>query len=260
MSQSVNNLFQSAQTMGLLSGQSVQALTGITDIGAQIQAGLGIPADQIQASEVTLVSLMPDDSGSIRMAGNAHLVRDGHNLTVEALRGTKQEKGTLLLTRYLNGFVLNDYQPVDQAQLMDPNNYNPNLGTPLYDQTIVLLGTVLAKTQDYLDNGLPTRSITVIITDGADCSSRKQAKDVAPIVRDMLRAENHIIAGIGIDDGSTDFRKVFQDMGFLDEWILTPKTKEELRKAFMLVSQSAVRASQGAGSFSQTAMGGFGTP
>jgi hypothetical protein len=100
---------------------------------------------------------------------------------------------------------------------MDAKNYTPNQGTPLYDQTVVLLGTVLAKSQEFSDNGVPVRTVTLIITDGDDCHSmRHGAKDVAAIAKDMLRMENHIIAAMGIDDGSTDFRKVFQDIGIRD--------------------------------------------
>jgi hypothetical protein len=129
---------------------------------------------------------------------------------------------------------------------MDRQNYQPNKGTPLYDQTVVLLGTVLAKAQDFADNGVPVRTVTLIITDGADCHSlRSQAKDVSLIVKDMLKAENHIIAGMGIDDGSTDFRRVFQEMGISDRWMLTPSNSEtEIRQAFQVFSQSAVRVSQ----------------
>jgi activator of 2-hydroxyglutaryl-CoA dehydratase len=76
-----------------------------------------------------------------------------------------------------------------------------------------------------------------------------------------MSSETNIIAAIGIDDGSTNFEEVFTEMGIPKQWILTPKnTPSEIRQAFALASQSAVRASQGAASFSQTAMGGFGTP
>ena len=71
--------------------------------------------------------------------------------------------------------------------------------------------------------------------------------------------EDHIIAAMGIDDGRTDFRKVFREMGIPDQWILTPgNTPAEIRKAFRVFSSSAVRASQSGASFSQMAAGGFG--
>lgn len=253
----VNQLFQTAHSEGVLSPASLQTLT-VVDLGAQIQAGLGITVDDVQSSEVVLVTVMPDDSGSIQFAGNAQAVRDGHNLVLDALVASKQRDNVLTHTRYLNGHVLYPYCPLDRAVRMDKRNYDPNQGTPLYDQAVVLLGTVLAKAQQFADNGVPTRTVTLLITDGADAhSTRFGAKDVAALVRDMRRAESHIVAAMGIDDGSTDFRQVFSAMGIDDRWILSPRNSQaEIRRAFEVFSQSAIRAAQGSVSFSQTVMGG----
>jgi hypothetical protein len=258
----VGSLFGGAHEDGELSAQALQALTVAADIGAQIQAGLGVAPDDVPASQVVLVTMMPDDSGSIRFGGNAQRVRDGHNLVIEALKRSKQKDEILAHTRYLNGFVLYPYRRVDEAVVMDAHNYDPNLGTPLYDQTAVLLGTVLAKTRQFEDGGVPVRTVTLILTDGADEGSVRQTpKTVRAIVEDMLRQEKHIVAAMGIDDGSTDFRKVFLEMGIPDRWILTPgNSDQEIRRAFQTFSQSAVKASQGAGRFSKTALGGFGAP
>lgn len=100
--------------------------------------------------------------------------------------------------------------------------------------------------------------MTLLITDGADVSSsRAGAQHVAALVKDMLAAETHIVAAMGIDDGSTDFPRVFREMGIPEEWILTPRnTAGEVRKAFQVFSQSAVRASQTA-AFGTPALGGF---
>ncbi|GAC1463893.1 MAG: hypothetical protein NVS2B14_12650 [Chamaesiphon sp.] len=257
----LNNLFQTAQEEGLLSQASLQALN-VVDIGAQIQAGLGVHVDDVTASEVVLVTIMPDDSGSISCCGNTQAVRDGHNAVLDALFASKQEDNILVHTRYLNGHVLYPYCTLGQAVRMDAGNYQPNLGTPLYDQTVVLLGTVFAKSQEFADNGVPVRTVTLLITDGSDQHSvRASAKTVKAIVKDMLMAENHIIAAMGINDGSTNFHQVFREMGIQDKWILTTgNTHEEIRKAFQVFSQSAVRASLGAASFSQSALGGFGSP
>jgi hypothetical protein len=254
----INDLFQSAHDDGLLSTASLQILD-VNDIGAQIQAGLGIAIDDVNSSEVVLVTVMPDDSGSIRFGGNAQAVRGGHNAILDALSQCQQQDSILIHNRYLNGYVLYPYCPLSQAVRMTPQNYDPNEGTPLYDQTVILLGTVLAKAQEFADNGVPVRTITLIITDGGDCHSvRHDASSVASIVKDMLRMENHIIAGMGIDDGSTDFRGVFKNMGIRDEWILTPGNSEsEIRKAFQVFSQSAIRVSQSAGNLGS--LGGFGS-
>jgi len=259
-SKNMNELFEEAQDEGLLSPDSAQVLT-VHDIGAQIQAGLGVNVDDVQASEVVLVTLMPDDSGSIRFAGNAQAVRDGHNRVLAALKDSKQADDILIHTRYLNGGVLYPYCSLDQALEMDSSNYDPNLGTPLYDQAVVMLGTVLAKTKEFSDNGVPVRTVSLVLTDGSDQhSNRHRPADVATIINDMLMSENHIIAAMGIEDGSTNFQDVFRQMGLRDEWIMTPGNDDsEIRRAFQVFSQSAVRASQGAVSFSKTAMGGFGS-
>ncbi len=239
----VQSLFQSAHEEGILSPQALQALT-VVDLGARIQAGLGIKVDDVVASEVTLVTQMPDDSGSIRFGSNAQAVRDGHNAVLDALGRCRQRDGILTHCRYLNGHVLYPYVPLDQAVRMDSHNYDPNQGTPLYDQTVVLLGTVLAKAQEFADNGVAARTVTLLITDGADQhSTRSTAADVAAICRDMERAECHIVAALGVDDGGTDFRKVFHEMGIRDEWILTVQNSaSDIRRAFQVFSQSAVAA------------------
>jgi hypothetical protein len=256
MTLDINQLFASAQNDGTLSAQSMQVLT-VQDLGANIAAGLGIAIDDVTASEVVLVTLMPDDSGSIRMAKNAQNVRDGHNAVLDSLAASKQKGNIFVHTRYLNGHVLFPYVPLAQAIRMDASNYDPNCGTPLYDQTVVLLGTVLAKSQAFLDAGVNVRSVTLIITDGADVeSTRAKAQDVAKIVRDMGMAERHIVAAMGIDDGSTNFQKVFSEMGIEAKWILTPQNNQkEIRRAFNVFSQSAVSLTQGTG-----AAGGFAAP
>ncbi|WP_041429419.1 hypothetical protein [Synechococcus sp. PCC 7502] len=58
------------------------------------------------------------------------------------------------------------------------------------------------------------------------------------------------------NDGYTDFQQIFKEMGISDRWILTPGNSDsEIRQAFQVFSQSAVRVSQGA-----TGLGGFGNP
>lgn len=247
--QDIQSLFNNAYDEGLLSTTALQALD-VTDLGVQIQAGLGIDVDDVMASEVVLVTVMPDDSASIRYGKNVQAVRGGHNAVLDTLASCPQKDQILIHNRYLNGHVLYPYCFLNRAERMTPQNYNPRLGTPLYDQTLVLLGTVLAKAQEFSDNGVPVRTITLIITDGADAGSqRTTAKDVAAVVRDMLKAENHIVAAMGIDDGyGGNFRQVFRDMGIRDEWILTPgQGDQEIRQAFQLFSQSALQVSQSAG-------------
>jgi hypothetical protein len=249
----VKKLLEDAHGAGTLSAKSLATLD-VVDVGAQIQAGLGVTIDDVAASEVVLLTMMPDDSSSIASAGNTDAVRDGHNFVIDALRHSKQSGEVLAHTRYLNGHVLCPYTALEHAVTMTPANYDPRLGTPLFDQACVVLGTVIAKAQELAQAGIAVRTVTLIITDGGDYgSARCKAADVKAIVADMLAQENHIVAAMGINDGTTDFRKVFQAMGIPDRWILTPgNSATEIRRAFQVFSQSAVRAAQGT-----VALGGF---
>ncbi len=268
----VGGLFQSAEEKGNISKKVVEVLTIVEDLGAKIQEGIGIDVDDVAASEVVLVTQLIDDSGSIRFRGNTQAVRDGHNLVIEeVLKETKGVEGVLAHTRYLNGYVAFDYRPLVQAILLDQNNYNPNGGTPLYDEAIVILGTVLAKAEEFDNNNVPVRTVTLIVTDGDDQGSRFDASDVAVVVKSMLQQEtqNNIIAAMGIDDGTTDYRRVFSEMGILDEWIYTtePESGEtvedhrrRIRRGFQMFSKTASQVTKGgeAASFSQTALGSIG--
>lgn len=262
MSTSNSNLtlLHGAHEDGDISSGSLTALTKIPDIGAIIQQGLGVPIGSVRSSEVILFNILTDDSGSIRMAGNSKPICDGHNQLIKALRESKQQDNIEVINRYLNGTVLYPYTPISMVPEMDSTNYNANGGTPLFDETAKLLATVIAKSQDFKNSGIQVRTITLILTDGDDCHSHiNNAADIKKIVTDMLRGEDHIIAAMGFDNGSCDFKQVFSEMGILDRWSLTAQASpSEIRKAFQVFSQSAVRASQSAAHFSQTNIGGFG--
>ncbi len=259
----VNALLTGAVNEGVLDVKSLNILNAVDDIGARIQAGLGTPADAITASEVILVSMLVDDSGSM-LGPPAQAAITGHNAVIQALMDSKQKSGILISTRLLNGTIISPYTPLDQALALTPKNYLCMGSTPLYDESLLLLGTVLTKAQEFSDNGVPVRTVSLIVTDGADTSSNNTVTRVKPVVKDLLRAENHIVSAMGIGQDPADekmFRDIFEKMGILPQWILTPSNNpSEIRKAFAVFSQSAVRASQNAANFSQTAVGGFGTP
>ena len=257
MSTTALNLLNNAHSEGDLNKTSLQALTAIPDIGATIQQGLGIPADQVRSSEVVLINILVDDSGSMSEDQKDMALKDGYNLLLEALKGSKQQDNIEIYVRYLNGTLLCPYTPLDNAPVMDAGNYSATGGTPLYDETAKLLATVIAKKQEFQDNGIQVRTITLIMTDGKDLHSRtNNERDINNIVSDMLRSEDHIVAAMGFGNG---FRSVFTDMGIQNQWILEESaTASEIRKAFNVFSQSAIRASQSAAAFSQSNLGGFG--
>lgn len=285
---SIDDLFQSAQDDDVIGQDAFDALQ-VIDLGVKIGDALGTPADQFQQGEVVLVAVLIDDSGSIRFCGNTEVVADGHNCVIEALMESKQQDNVLFHSRLLSGQIINPFVSIEQAvklQTGPGGNFNPNQGTPLYDESVAFWGTILAKSQEFSDQGVPVRTISLILTDGSDQHShdfyemeddakmgrwRAPKPGVTALATDLLRQENHIISGMGVADDDddqfqTDFRTVFQRMGIRDEWIVVVKQdgrskdefKSELRKQCQVFSQSAVRASQSAANFSQQAVGGFG--
>ena len=134
-------------------------------MGVKISAGLGVGVDDVQASEVVLLTLLIDDSGSIAGGGNTQTVIDGHKVVIDAVRNSKQEDNVLAHTCYINGTILFEYRLIGSAEVMTSKNFQPHGCTPLYESSIVTLGRVLAKAQEFSDNGVPVRTMTLIMTD-----------------------------------------------------------------------------------------------
>jgi len=254
----LNALFRDAHDEGDLSAASLHTLTLDGDYAAQIQAGLGtLTPDDVPAAEVVLVTLLVDDSASIRGARNEAAIRAGHDTVLDALRGSKQGDGIVVHTTYLSGTVLYPYVRLADASPMDTRSYQATFpSTPLYDRAVAVLGSVIAQARTFRDAGTAVRSITLVLTDGGDNASRHTPQAVRTLVEDLVRQESHLVVGMGIDDGHTDFAGVFREMGIVE--VLTPgNSAAEIRAACQAFSQSAVRVSQSAAAFAQAAGGGF---
>ncbi len=255
----VNELLKGAQADGILSGSSYQTLT-VTDLGHQNTQALGVAIEDTETTESILVATMPDDSGSIRFSGNAQAVRDGHNEMLQTLGASKEADSMLVMCRLLNGDVIYPYSLLADAVEMDSSNYDPDSGTPLYDEAVAFLGVIAAKCQEAADNGNSFRAICLIITDGEDQHSNRHTEDdVRGLVEDLLATEQVVVAAYGVDNGRTNFGDIFDAMGIPKEWQLTTASDpSEMRRAFQLFSKSAIRMSQAApGAVSSTKMGGW---
>lgn len=265
MSQTVNDLFQAAGNDGLLSPQSVHALTNDPDLGANVQRAFNTAIQPVGAPDVMHFAFLIDDSGSIAMHGNTEAIREGYNLVLDAIIKSKQRDNIFLRAQTLNGTTISPFVLVDQAPRLTPSNYDdPRGGTPLYDASFDLLGEVIAESERYRNEySIMTQTVTVLLTDGHDEHSRRHRdpKALRQVIQDLNDTEDHIVAAIGVDDGRTDFRYIFHDqMGIRESWILTPKSDpSEIRRAFRVFSETLVQMSQSAAAFqSQAGFGGFG--
>lgn len=256
----VGSLFAQAAEKGGISTVSAGTLARI-DVANAVQVGLGLPPDAFPGSEAFFCGVLLDDSGSIlEIADGEKSVRSGHNAVLDALGGSQQKEGILVHAATLNRGCVYPFTPLLDAPKLDGTNYQARGGTPLYDLTIVMLGTVLAKQREYANAGVPCRAAVLIVTDGHDEHSRRKAKDVVPLIDDLLRgSESNVVAFMGINDGTTDFHAVAKAMGVRDEWIMTPsKDPKEIRRAFQVFSRASLASSQGAQLSQGASVGGFG--
>lgn len=244
----VKNILDEAVEEGIISQKVLQVI----DINDTVLAGInGTDVDDIQETEVTLVTLIIDDSGSIRFAGLADAIREGQNLLIEAIVNSKQKDNVKIAQWKLGSQseLVHSYIAADKAVRLNKSNYNPNSGTALYDVWAEALASNLVYAQQLKAKGTPVKNIVVIITDGQDEGSRKyDASDCKKINTDLLMSEQFVLAFVGMGNTNADetqFRLIAEEMGFPDGSVLTADaTPSEIRKVFNMVSQSAIRASQ----------------
>ena len=245
-------LLDVARKEGALSETSLLALKKVGPRGL----ALGSQIHQYKGDDVLLVATLIDDSGSLNVATEA--VRIGHNAVIQALLDSEKPSAIWFHTRYLNGYVLNPWNPLEKAKRMDRGNYQAVGGTPLYDETAVILGSTIVNAEEFRNNWVKPHTATLLVTDGQDMDSKLQtSSSVNSIITDMYSTGIHIIAAMGIYNGTTDFRKIFIEMGVHDNLILTPgSTPDEIRKAFGLFGRMASSATDSE-HFEDIVKGGF---
>jgi hypothetical protein len=243
----VKGALATAVASGMLSQQSATLITG--NLGGVVIAGAaGKALEDIVASDVTLITVLIDKSSSIADTGLTQAVRDGQNELVAAFRGAREKDSVLLALWTFDSDldVVHSYLPADDAVLLDKKNYQPQGCTRLYDTWCDALTANVAYAQRLRAGGTPCRSVVVVITDGADVGSKRAAGDCKRLSADLLATEQFTLAFVGVGK-DTDFKRVAKSMGVPDGCVMIQKdaTPSALRRTFQMVSQSAIRASQG---------------
>lgn len=237
------SIFAEAVADGLMS-QPTKDLMCVSLDDAVLAGCAGVNPDDIEATEVTLVSLLIDDSGS--MAGLEDAVIAGQRAMLEAFAKSKQKDSFLVGMWALNRTdPYHSYVKVDDAVRLDRRNYQPNGCTPLCDRWCEILSANVVYAGQLRANGTVVRSIVVVITDSYDNASQKfDIADCAKIAKDLLSSEQFILAMVGVGQ-ETDFRAMAKKMAIPDGAVMIAQaTASDMRHAFHLVSQSVIRASQ----------------
>lgn len=235
-------LFRGAYADGELSRESSKALQDVPNVASEVGPSLGQEATN---GEILLVSVLVDDSSSIREHTPA--VIRGHNRMIEAAARGSGDAKVLFHTRYFTKGLLAPYKPLADAIRLSPSNYAAIAAhTPLYQQSVVMLGSVMMKTRQLVQGGAEVRTFTLILTDGANNHAQSTASDVKFLVTDMLDfATNHKVAGMGIGDPAF-FHPIFRDMGIPKEWILAAaSTDDDIDRVFRRIERSLKLAASG---------------
>jgi len=248
-----DSLVLRAQVEGLLQGAPVAPsatdvlVANLTDTVLLGCVGAGV--DALDATEVTLVSVLLDMSGS--MSSHQRGVREAWDLMLESLRGAKAATSILVSAWTFADVpdVLSGYRPAsDHAPL--GASYSPGGCTALHDALLGAMTGLVSYGQALAESGVPSKRVLFVLTDGADNASRVSAADVKRVASALQKDEAYTLAFAGF--GSNDLVVVADSLGF-KQVITTGASASDLRRVFRQVSQSVIRVSQSAAG----AAGGF---
>lgn len=220
---------------------------------ARVGTALG---EAVDASELLLVSVLVDDSISI--ARDIDDIRLGYGKLLKAVRTKPLDAVVQFHVRAMNSGVISPYTSLAKAPSLTEANYSGSRlaqVTPLFLQSVLMLGTVLLKAQEAEDRGTRVRTFTLLITDGEDNKSGDiTVDDVRAMVTNMLNLwTNHIVAGMGVGERPVpQFQDIFTKMGIPKDRQYTPGTSvEKLQEAFDQIADTLALAASSEAAFAQ---------
>ncbi len=243
----VLDLLNSAVKNGVLSTGTQSLLSG--NLGQIVVAGAaGTDMENIDATDVTLVTLLVDASSSIHDAGLASAVREGHKQLLEAFEKSRERNAILVSTWLFSDElrILHSYVPIEDAIALNLSNYQPHGCTILHDAWCDALTANVAYAEKLRAFGTPCRSVAVVITDGADCGSKRSAQNCMKLSQELLKTEQFVLAFVGVGN-EQHFRGIATSMGVPagNVQVETEARSSNVRRIFHMVSQSAIKVSQG---------------
>lgn len=253
MSMDLQALFQDSQQNGL-SVQTVDLL--VQNLGGQAALGcVGAQVDDLNTDDVTLLVTIIDQSSSMSPVRDD--VIDAFNQMTRALNDSKARDSILMSCWTFSDrpqLVFN-YTPISEVKDLTRQTYDPSGATALYDAVLDGFTGVVAYGQDLRNNGIRTRCLVVVISDGADNVSGKTESAVRIVADDLVRQELYTLAFVGLGDAGF-FNQIAARMGF-PSVLTVSSSATDIRRALRMVSGSVIRASQAA---VMTSGGAFFTP
>jgi len=240
----VKGLFNNSVDDGDLGQQASMIMINSID-GTNLTGCMGTAIDDLETDDVTIASIILDSS--LSMKAHESIVRSCYDNFIKSLQGSKQAGSMLVSTRTFDSKqnILHGFKKVDEVKPID-KQYRANGGsTALYDTVLDALTGIKAYSKSLNQNGVRTKCVVAIFSDGDDNDSRKAtAKDVKTVSNDLLKSEMFYLVYVGYkQDPSANLDAIASQIGFPNV-LTTNATESEIRKTMDLVSKSIIRTSQ----------------
>lgn len=193
-----------------------------------------------------------DESGSMTPYKNE--VIEGQSEMIEILRKSdKCKKGSLFVVQYLfsnNVKTLNEFKKLsatgedDVVILKKGNYYNPDNSTALYHSLFYMLQDIAANYNYASCEGVKSSFTVGVITDGEDTDGGTQPEDIKKIIQELISRgilRSSVIVGLTNPHFTEEMLNELKNrLGFENAISLSQSEPRDIRRAFVLASQSAV--------------------
>lgn len=194
-----------------------------------IAACSGISIDEIDAEEVTLVSVLIDGSWSMRKYRD-DVINEYNNSFLKALQGAKNADSILVSMMYFaNGQtkLIHNFKPISQCSPLTANDYDPDGDTPLYKAAVIGMTGIWDYGNTLIGSGVRLKRIVLLVSDGGENSSKSFTKaTVKSLSNQLLDTESCVLSYIFLGD-ENEGDQYAEDIGFPPEHRL----KEDIRKS-----------------------------
>jgi hypothetical protein len=198
--------------------------------------------------------ILIDSSGSMDICRKD--VINSHHVMVDTLRESSAcKRKRLYLGQYLfnskshqlNTFSALSVDKSDQIVLLDANNYQPAGTTALYKTLFMLLQELLVVIEHASNKGAFARFGIAVITDGEDNENGVNPQDIKRFLKEMDIKEhllNSVVVGLLNSQLSSDkLENIKNILGFNQSITCGQNSPKEIRRAFVMASQSTISAS-----------------
>jgi len=240
----LENIFKDQVNSGAMNKKvSEVIINNLND--SNIAGCIGVEVDELSVDDITVVSIILDASGS--MNHNEQAVRDGYDSLINSLKESKQSDSMIVSSRVFSSDqkILYGFTKVEEIKKIGSDYTAEGRSTSLYDTLVNAMTDINIYSKNLNDNGIRTKNIIIVFSDGEDNSSRKNnSLDVKTVSDEFLKLEQYHLVYVGFqNDPNVSLDMIAKEIGFPN--ILTAKaTEHEIRQTMNLVSKSIIKTSQ----------------